>query len=593
MDKQNERIKNRHLMIRFLSGSKRFFIAGMICACFVAFFDLINPKIIQYFVDALVGTPASASSGLMRYIRSLSVAKNYSAMAALVVVMAMAAAAFRYAFQYLNAKGAEALTRRMRDLLFEHLTRTTAAWRSAHRSGDLLQRCTSDVETIKVFVSEQMTKLFQILLMIAFSLYFMISIHPVLALIAAAYIPVMVGGSIYFHRRIGESFETVDREEGKLSAIVQENLTGVRVVRAFGKEAYEQERFKKQNHGYTNLWVHLMKIMASFWVSGNVIATLRDLIVMSAGIIFCVNGSLTAGEFTAFISYNALLAMPVRGLGRIIAELSKAGISLGRLREIMEAPTEPETGTAKPNMNQTISFNHVSFAYRKQMVLEDVSMVIPAGATIGIFGATGSGKSTLAMLLDRFYEPDRGTITIGGTPLSEIERSWLRDHVGIVSQEPYLFSGTLKDNILLAADQTSALDHVTAMAGLTHTVETFPQGYETYVGQRGITLSGGQKQRTAIAQMLIRRTPIMIFDDSFSALDAETDEAIRRRLRAEPQSATRIYISHRVAALMHADRIYVLDHGRIVEQGTHEELIRQGGLYAKSAALQMRGEEKQ
>lgn len=403
-------------------------------------------------------------------------------------------------------------------------------------------------------------------------------------------------GSVYFHHRIGHAFGQVDEEEGKLSSIVQENLTGVRVIRAFGKESYERQRFESQNHGYTDLWVRLQKILAAFWTYGNIVATTRNLIITVLGAVLCVQDHLTAGQFIAFFTYNTMLSLPVRSLGRVIAEMSKAGIAIDRIRYIMNASEEEQTGkNLQVNMNQDIRFENVSYQFENgnHKVLDAVSLTIPAGSTVGILGQTGSGKSTLMYLLDRLYELRQGDIYIGDTSIKDIDRHWLREHIGMVLQEPFLFSRTLLENIGIATRKLSQseVDRVTHIASLQETIDHFTEGFETFVGERGVTLSGGQKQRTAIAQMLVRKPPIMIFDDSLSAVDAQTDAQIRSSLQAESGKVTSILISHRISTIKDADRIFVMKQGRIIQQGTHDELVNQNGLYKYTYELQTSQEE--
>ncbi len=573
------------MLFYFLKGTKRYFFLSIVFAGLVSIFDSINPKVIQYTIDSIIGhvplnLPISVN---ISYLRS-----HFYIVALILLFFALMGALSRYLFTLFDAIGSQKLVQSMRNQLFSHIMYLPYAWHSDNHTGDIIQRCTSDVETIKTFVSEQLTSLFRVVLMIVLSLYFMIGIHLPLALIASAYIPVMIFSSVYFHRRIGSAFAKVDEEEGKLSSIAQENLTGIRVVRAFGQERFERDRFEKQNHGYTNLWVHLQKTLASFWVSGNVIATTRDLLVTVCGAIFCVQGTLTAGEYVAFISYNALLALPVRRLGRVIAEMSKAGISIDRLRYIMNASLEQNQGQETPDFHGDIVFDHVSYTYpnTKDAVLSDISFCVKAGQTVGILGATGSGKSTLMHLLDRLYEPQKGSITISGVDICDIDLAWLRQHIGMVLQEPFLFSKTLEENISISAHPSVNLHEVTDIADLTKTIEHFSDGYETFVGERGVTLSGGQKQRTAIAQMLMRNTPIVIFDDSFSAVDTQTDAQIQQALRRSMKDRTVLLIAHRITTLMHADWIVVMDHGQIVQQGTHQDLIEEEGLYKNVYELQ-------
>ena len=518
-----------------------------------------------------------------------------------------------------NEKGSELFLRRTRNELFRQILSLPYSWLGENSTGDIIQRCTSDVETIRVFVSEQLTSLLHVFILVFMSLYFMISIQPVLTAAAAVFIPIMIISSLIFYGLIGEEFETVDREEGHLSAIAQENLTGVRVVRTFGREKFERERFEKQNTFYTNHWIRLMRVLAAFWVSGNVIATVRNMTVAVFGAVLCVRGELTAGGMIAFLSYNALMSLPVRRIGRVIADMSKTGVSMERLRYIMNALQEDirdDGSGCCPPMNRDIVFSHVTFRYGKDLpeVLKDVSMRIRAGSTVGILGATGAGKSTLVQLLDRLWElaPEQGTISIGGVDIRDMDRGWLRRNIGMVLQEPYLFSRTLGDNILIAkqegtlrvnpdenrddtaekqAEEAAVHDleelrRAAYISCLDEAVDRFANGYDTFVGERGVTLSGGQKQRAAMAQMLVRRTPIMIFDDSLSAVDAETDARIRRELQKNTSDATVILIAHRITTLRYADEIFVLEKGRIAEHGSHDELLAQGGIYSRVYALQ-------
>ena len=615
---------NRSLIFFFLKGSVRYFAAGAVFACLVALFDLIIPRLIQYTVDAVIGGDLSSipvwAAGMIARLGGASfLRQNLWLSAAAVAAAALAGALCRYAFKMSNEKGSELFLRRTRNELFRQILSLPYSWLGENSTGDIIQRCTSDVETIRVFVSEQLTSLLHVFILVFMSLYFMISIQPVLTAAAAVFIPIMIISSLIFYGLIGEEFETVDREEGHLSAIAQENLTGVRVVRTFGREKFERERFEKQNTFYTNHWIRLMRVLAAFWVSGNVIATVRNMTVAVFGAVLCVRGELTAGGMIAFLSYNALMSLPVRRIGRVIADMSKTGVSMERLRYIMNALPEDIRADGSgccPPMNRDIVFSHVTFRYGKDLpeVLKDVSMMIRAGSTVGILGATGAGKSTLVQLLDRLWElaPEQGTISIGGVDIRDMDRGWLRRNIGMVLQEPYLFSRTLGDNILIAKqegtlrvnpdenrDDTAEkqaeeaavheleeLRRAAYISCLDEAVDRFTNGYDTFVGERGVTLSGGQKQRAAMAQMLVRRTPIMIFDDSLSAVDAETDARIRRELQKNTSDATVILIAHRITTLRYADEIFVLEKGRIAEHGSHDELLAQGGIYSRVYALQ-------
>ncbi len=589
------------LVSYFLKGSLRDFLISMLFAFLVSLLDMLNPKIISFTVDSVIGhvparLPAPLASLLERAGGMAALKGNVLPCAAAVVLVALLAAVFRYLFRVFNARGAESLVKRMRDLLYGQIQHLPVSWHSANSTGDIIQRCTSDVEIIKNFLSEQMTSLVRMVVLIVMAVTFMAGINARMTFWASLFIPVVVGYSLVFHTKIGDAFLKADVEEGRLSAIAQENLTGVRVVRAFGRETWERERFENQNRYYAGLWVRLIRILSVFWSAGDLITGLQLLLVMVLGARFCVSGIITAGDYIAFVSYNAMITWPVRAMGRVISEMSKAGISVDRLRSIMNAEREitPEDAL-KPPMDRDIVFSDVSFGYPSEgnapEVLHRVSFTVPAGTTLGIIGPTGSGKSTLAALLLKLYPLDPvsgGDITIGGISLSRIDPGYLRSEIGLVMQEPYLFSRTLRDNIRIAAPDSGEEDlrRAVRIAGLEETVGRFPQGYETFVGERGVTLSGGQKQRTAIAQMLIRRTPVMIFDDSLSAVDAETDARIREALREETKGSTVLLIAHRIATVMRADHIIVLDGGRIAEEGTHSELMALGGIYRRICELQ-------
>lgn len=601
------RFKTRSSMVLFfLRGSLHFFFLGIICSLFVAFLDMINPKIIQYTVDYCIDDKTSKLPSYMNYIMQQLggrevIRQNLGYIAVTIVCIAFVAAVFRYLSKVFNTKGAETLVETMRNTLFEHILKLPYSWHSENHTGDIIQRCTSDVETIKNFLSGQLVSFFRVVIMISLALYFMFSINIKLSLIAMILFPVLILYSFFFHRRIGSAFKRADEQEGKLSAIAQENLTGVRIVRAFGREQYEKDKFTSHNEEYTRMWTNLMKLLAAFWASNDLISGLQVMIVTVMGAVFSVQGHITAGEFIAFVSYNSMLIWPVRMLGRIISEMSKAGISIDRVRYIMNSAVEEDAEDAiECPIDRDIVFDKVSYSFEKNSndengILKDVSFTIKSGTTLGILGGTGSGKSTLMYLLDRLYDlpKEDGTITIGGVDIRKIKRSWLRKNLGFVLQEPYLFSRTLSENIGIASGgddkghvSMDKIRHASKIAALDESVEKFPSGYDTFVGERGVTLSGGQKQRTAIAQMLIEEPPVMIFDDSLSAVDTQTDARIRKALSENIDDATVILISHRIMTLMHADNIIVLDKGRIVEQGTHEELIAKKGIYFTCAKLQ-------
>jgi len=481
----------------------------------------------------------------------------------------------------------------MRDKLFSHIQHLPFSWHMKNQTGDIIQRCTSDVETIKNFVAEQLTSVVKIVILIAFSLVCMFSMNTKLTLVASFSVPIVVIYSVFFHNKFSTIFRECDENEGVLSTIAQENLTGMRVVSAFGRQRYERDKFEKQNNIYTMTWVRLCNFLSMFWATGDMISGLQVMLVIVLGSVFCVRGEMTAGELIAFISYNTMIIWPVRGLGRVISEMSKAKVSLNRIRYIMSAEVEKDKDNAiTPDLNGDIVFENVSFAYDDGVkILDNINLTIPQGSVLGILGGTGCGKSTLMHLLNRLYDlpEENGTITIGGTDIADMKGQWVRENVGMVLQEPFLFSRTIGENIGIAVDKVtlSQIRNAANIACLDENVQGFSKGYDTVVGERGVTLSGGQKQRATIARMLVKKTPIMVFDDSFSSIDAETDAKIRKVLKDSFGSSTVILISHRIATLMQADKIAVMDHGRIVETGNHEQLMDLGGIYKKIHDLQM------
>ena len=599
------------MILYFLKGSGRYFFAAVFSAALMALLDLINPRIVGYTVDSIIGdSSAETILPLRLLINALggpAYLKTHLWMVSLTIVgVALAAAFFRYCFRRCNTTGSETLVRTMRDALYDQITVLPLSWYIGHRTGDLIQRCTADVEMVKTFVSEQMINLLRIVILIVLAMYFIAGISPALAVTEALFIPVVFLYSAYFHDKVGSSYEDADVEEGKLSSIAQENLTGIRVVRAFGREQYERQRFAAQNDTYTKTYMYHSAISTAFWTTGDLVSATQVMVMTVLGAYFCVKGRISAGDYIALASYTAMLTWPVRMMAQAVSEMSKASVSLDRIREIMNAaPQEDRPDAEEPDMSGDIVFEDVSFAYpaestqeqdedfpgkEPRQVLEHLSLTIPAGSTVGILGGTGSGKSTLVRLLTRLYElPEgQGRITVGGHDIAHIKLKWLRRHIGTVLQEPYLFSGSIAENIAVTKDRTdlNAVRKYAGMAALDSTVAHFADGYETYIGERGMTLSGGQSQRAAIARMLMGEPPVMIFDDSLSAVDAATDQEIRARLSGQMQGRTVILIAHRITTLMDADQIYLLDRGRIIEQGSHRELLEKGGLYRRIYDLQ-------
>ncbi len=602
--KRAEKRGKMKMTLGFMRGSVGFFVTSIISALLLALLDTLSPKIISVTVDSVLGSePAELPEWALSIINSLGGFEYFRHhlyyVALLLVVLAVFTAVFQYCNRVFNAKGAETLVKNMRDSIFTHIDRLPFSWHMKNQTGDIIQRCTSDVDNVKRFLSDQLTSVFRIIIMLCLSLYFMFSMNVKLALVAVAFMPFIIGYSALFHGKIGKRFEVCDENEGILSAIAQENLTGVRVVRAFGRERYEREKFTKQNEYYTGLWVNLHRTFSIFWSTSDLISGIWVMCIVVVGAVMCVRGDgMTAGKYIAFISYNAMLMWPIRQLGRMISEMSKTGVSLGRIYQIMSAEEEHDKPDAvTPDMHGDIVFDHVSFAYDGcPEILSDINFSIKAGTTLGILGGTGSGKSTLMYLLDRLYDIPEGCgkITIGGVDIADMKADWVRENVGMVLQEPFLFSKSIAENVGITKENIDLpeIREAARIACLDETVTSFSKGYDTFVGERGVTLSGGQKQRAAIARLIVQRTPIMVFDDSLSAVDTETDSKIRHALSENLGGSTVILISHRITTLMQAEKIVVLDKGRVAEEGTHSELISKGGLYKQIYEIQTKGAEE-
>ncbi len=579
-------------ILRFYPYTKGFrgnLLLAMLTVIISSAASYMTPQIIRVTVDSVINDePFSLPGFILSWIESFggreALRSHIIICAAAALLFAVIAGVANYASRMNLAKGCEGTVECMRNTLFGHIQRLPYAWHNSHQTGDIIQRCTQDVELIKNFVNEQLMTVIRTVLAIVISLTLMFMMNVQLSLVVLCFIPLVLGYSMIFFVLVGKKFDQADQTEGQLTALVQENLTGVRVVRAFGRERFEIERFNKKNQEFADLWSHLGKILGVDWGLGELFAGLQALVVIVIGVFFVENGSITEGEFLAFTAYNSMLAWPVAQLGRVLSELSKTSISSTRLFDILDAKEEQDKEHPRtPPMDGDIGYGEGG------EVLEDVSFTVKAGTTFGILGATGSGKSTLMYLLDRLYElPEgQGRITVGGVDIRDIGLSHLRHGIGMVLQEPFLFSKTFRESI---ADGSRRSDLETVrkyarMAVIDDAIEGFAQGYETPIGERGVTISGGQKQRVAIARMLMQDTPIKVFDDSLSAVDMETDAKIRQSIK-ENVHGTTILIAHRITTLMNADCILVLEKGRVAQMGTHQELTAQDGIYKRIFDIQ-------
>ena len=598
MEQNKKKVGKASLIFRFLKPCLPLMLTGLFFSAMITVCQAFIPQVIRISVDGVLGSDLSKIPEWVKaFLSEETIRKNPGKMLTIAALAVILLAAINIAANYYSkvfaAKGSESFVKGMRDQLYDHIQKLPYSWHVKNQTGDIIQRCTSDVDVVRNFVTNQLMEVFRIIFLIVFYMVIMFSMNVKISLIAVSFFPIVILYSGYFFSKIAQHFQEADEAEGILSSVVQENLTGVRVVRAFGRESFERKRFDEKNERFAGLWIYLGKFLSLYWSIGDLITGIQILTVICMGVLFTVDGNLTVGEFIAFVSYNSSMAWPVRSLGRIISEMSKAGVSIDRIAYILdEKEEEDRPGVTKPAINKDIVFDKVNFKYEEgAAVLKDVSFTVPAGKTFAILGNTGSGKSTLVHLLNRLYDlPDGcGKITIGGVDIRDIDRQYLRSQIGMVLQEPFLYSGSIKENVGITME-SSAFDDIREaceIACVDSAIDSFTDGYETIVGERGVTLSGGQKQRVAIARMLVEHTPVMIFDDSLSAVDAQTDAMIREALKKRMAGTTVILIAHRITTLMQADCIMVLEDGAVAEMGSHEQLMEHHGIYRRIYDIQM------
>jgi len=582
--------KGRHL---------RFLICCIATATAVAF-SLTTPQIIRYTIDLILGT-LEAPAFVFVLIEKLGgiefLWKNLWICGLLILTAALLSAFCQIIRRYTSAEIGETVAWRLHNTLYSHIQKLPFDWHVGCRTGDIIQRCTTDVDNIRNFIQNQLSEFMRTTCVFIVAIVMMFSMDIFMSLMALALIPVILLFSILYFRRVSKEFARADEAEGIMQAAAQENYTGVRVVRAFGREAHETEKFSEKTKIYQNIWIRIGKMLGLFWGAGDFFAGLQLAIIVGAGIWRCVQGQLTPGTFLAFYTYCNWMIWPIRQLGRILADLSKTLVAADRIREILTVEPEIDPPDAlTPELKGNISFNNVSFSYgtnpdnEKKPVLHNISFSLKPGESMAILGITGSGKSTLVHLLGRLYDlkNEEGSITIDGIDIRRISRPYLRRHIGLCLQEPFLFSKSIRDNIALGRPEMELNDirNAASVAMVDETIYGFSQGYDTIIGERGVTLSGGQKQRVAIARMLAGGAPVMIFDDSLSAVDTETDAKIRAALRRNVKNAAVIIISHRISSLMQADKILVLINGEVEDIGSHDELLERGGSYRRIFELQ-------
>jgi len=588
-------MKKIKLLWNFMKGSRTLYMLAIAAIALATVFSLLIPLITRFTIDSVIGNkpielPTFIENAIAFVGGTNSLANNIWICAAVLVLLTGISGLFLYLKGKWAARASESIAQNLREKLYKHLQLLPFKYHSMVKTGDVIQRCTSDVNTVRRFLAIQFVQVGRAIFMVVLTLYFMLQMNVTLTIISMATIPFIFAFAIVFFLKVKKAFKQSDEAEARLSKVLQENLTGVRVVKAFARQKYEVGKFESKNKDYRDLTYRLIRLLAWYWAVSDFVSLMQIGSVLVIGSYWAASGNITLGTLLAFSAYVGQLLWPVRQMGRVLTDMGKALVSAERINEILAEPAEKSSANGVvPDFTSDIAFENVGFSYENgEKVLEDVSFRVKKGQTVAILGPTGSGKTSLVQLLPRLYDYQKGSIKIDGVDIKQIDKKVLRENIGIVLQEPFLFSKTLRDNIKIAKSELPEHEIFSAAesANIHNVIEEFDKGYDTMVGERGETLSGGQKQRIAIARTLIRNNPILIFDDSLSAVDTKTDAAIRRELRARSKNTTTFIISHRLTTLSEADVILVLEKGRLVQKGTHQQLLSQQGLYKRVWSIQ-------
>jgi len=576
----------RRRLLGYLLRYRRSFLLGLVCVLVTTTVALAGPWVLKLAIDDL---------------RSGVDASKIRFYAAAVLGLAAVGGVFRFLMRRIIIGASRGIEYDIRNDFFAHLQRLEVAYFQQHRTGDLMSRATNDLSAVRMMIGPAVMYSANTALTCLVAVGLMLSLDAWLTVVALAPLPLVSVSVQYFGAVIHRRFERIQAQLSEISAITQETLSGVRVVRAYGQEAFESDRFRSANEEYVRQNRGLIRIEAVYFPIMGFLMGLGALLVLWLGSREVVAGRMTVGELVAFNAYLMMLSWPMIAFGWVTNLVQRGMASWKRMLEVLDTPPRIADVEATPQavahgpIGGRIEFRHLTFAFGDHVVLRDVSAVLAAGTTTAIVGATGSGKSTLLGLLPRLHDPPEGSVLVDGVDVRRIPLSVLRGAIGFVPQEPFLFGTTIAENIAFGArgDQgrRAHVEHASEIARLDKDVTAFPKGYETVIGERGITLSGGQKQRTAIARALLVDPQILILDDALSAVDTYTEEEILGRLREVMRQRTSIIVSHRISTVRGADQILVLAEGRIVERGTHRQLVTANGVYAELYRKQLLEEE--
>ncbi len=603
---------------RMATGFRKIYILAVLAAGLAALSSSAVFYLLRYFVDDVL-----ANADLQWQIPWVAVG---------VIVLTLLQGLFSFGMGRLAAQTAEGVARRLRNYLYDQIQRLTFTYHDTTQTGELIQRSTSDVDTLRRLFQDQLIGIGRTGLLFLVNVSALALLHGWLALLSIPVLPVAAVASFFFFKRMEIVFESYQSQDAALSNRLQERLTGVRVVKAFARQSYEIERFEEENWEKYRRGVKIANLHAMFWPTIEILTGGQVLFAMYRASMMVLDGGISIGTYIAFFGLLTTTVWNVQGIGRLVAHVSTGLVSLNRVQEIIRQDREElEDGSVptKQGLRGALQFKNVQFAYEtpaaedrggekdgktadkvkaankvlqetrsrafaeRGYVLRDINFDVEPGQVIGLLGATGSGKSSLVNLLPRFYDYSGGNIILDGEELRNYARGFLRSQVGIVQQEPFLFSTTIRNNITygLVRDVSDEEMEAAARAAAIHdVVQTFPKGYDTLVGERGVTLSGGQKQRVTIARTLLKDPAILLLDDATSSVDTETDATIRAALSRLMQGRTTFIIAHRVQSVMAADQILVMEAGRIIQRGRHNELVSQPGVYRQVYELQVQVE---